>query len=158
MCPTIETLRGAALKRLLFITGAIVFGTVGAQAGELIETNTNARICRNEPCRVETFSGGYYVKGGTHPSKTGQKVKFEYKRRGSENWHRFGRTEESTRTFVSTDGTAFDRLNDGSRFREHFDIQGGFPHRRWVIRARFQRQDGYKASADRVPVRIAFGD
>jgi hypothetical protein len=145
------------LKRLLLV-GICATGLAVAQAGVLTETHTNARVCRNEPCHVETFSGGYFIKGRTSPSKQGQKVKFQYKRRGTHNWHTFGRGEGTNKTFYSVDGTPFDRLNDEHRFREHFDIGGGFPHRNWVLRARFIRQDGYAGSGHRVPVRIAFGD
>jgi hypothetical protein len=145
------------LKRSLLV-GICAAGLTIGPAGALIDTRTNARVCRNEPCHVETFSGGYFIKGSVNPSKPGQKVKFDYKRRGTHNWHSFGRGEDSNKVFVSTDGTPSDRLNERDRFREHFDIGGGFPHRNWVLRARFIRQDGYAGSGHRVPVRIAFGD
>ena len=128
-----------------------------APAAALVDTTTRGRVCRNEPCRLETFSGGYFFRGSTRPSETGQKVVFFYKRRGCCRWHRFG-TEGSNRVFVSTDGTPYDLINTEHRWREHFDVNGGFPHTRWVLKAQFLRQDGYERSSDRVRVRTVFGD
>ncbi len=136
---------------------ALMFPLV-ADAG-LRETTTRGRVCRNEPCHVETFSGGYFFRGTTRPSREGQIVAFSYKRRGSTNWHRFG-DKGSNKVFISVDGTPFDRINDDHRWREHFDINGftGYPHRRWILRAKFERQDGFASSAEWVRVRAAYGD
>ena len=62
--------------------------------------------------------------------------------------------------FISVDGTPTDRINKRRKWREHFDINGftGFPHRRWILKAKFIRQDGLKASSQWVRVRAAYGD
>lgn len=74
-------------------------------------------------------------------------------------WHRFGQ-EGSGKVFISPDGTTSDLINSDHEWREHFDINGftGYPHRRWVLRARFLRQDGYGGSAEWVRARAAYGD
>lgn len=147
--------RGTHSVRLIAVLVGITFLPGAASAG-LTETNTRGRVCRNEPCHIETFSGGYFFKGKTRPSEQGQKVKFFYKRRGRP-WRVFG-DPDSNKVFVSTDGTPYDRINDEHKWREHFDINGGFPHRRWILKAKFLRQEGYASSSEWVRVRVAYGD
>ncbi len=150
------------MKAKLLVVCMVVAGCVGATstAWGLKNTETRGRLCRNEPCHVETFSGGYYFKGTTRPSQQGQKVFFFYKRRGSNKWHLFGRGSDTKKPFYCPDGTPFDRINGDHRWRELVDINGftGYPHRRWVFRATFVRQDGYAASSTMVRVKAAYGD
>ena len=145
------------------IVSAISLVVFAAPASAGIDTTTTGHVCGNEPCHVETFSGGYFFTGKTRPSQRGQKVWFSYKRAGTHNWHQFGEQDPqgSRKVFISLDGTrSFDRITRDNRWREHFDINGftGFPHRRWVLRAVFPRQDGYSRSVEWVNVRAAYGD
>lgn len=141
-----------------FIAIGVCFALSSSAFG-LTPTNTTGRVCRNEPCRVETFSGGYTFRGATHPSLKGQIVKFSYRRRSSSNWHPFGR-RNSKKAFISLDGTPYDELNAHHRFRERFDINGfsGFPNRHWILRAKFIQQDGYEHSVEWVRVTAHYGD
>jgi hypothetical protein len=109
---------------------------------------------------METFSGGEAFKGATRPSEKGQKVTFEYRRRGSTRWRRLGTRSGGGKAFYSTDGTSFARVRSNGRWREHIDINGyrGYPQRRWVLRAKFLRQDGYRKSDVSVRVLAGYGD
>lgn len=149
-------IRPGRITVVLGMCSAILFANA---AVALTPTRTNGLICQDEPCHIETFSGGYIFRGITRPSQRGQKVVFEYKRAGSSTWHRFGQ-EGSGKVFISPDGTTSDLINSDHEWREHFDINGftGYPHRRWVLRARFLRQDGYGGSAEWVRARAAYGD
>jgi hypothetical protein len=124
------------------------------------KTKTTGKICRDEPCYLETFSGGDVFKGRTRPSDKGQKVVFEYRRRGSTKWHRLGTRSGGGKAFYSADGTSFTKLRSNGRWREHIDINGfrGYPQRRWVLRAKFLRQDGYRKSDVTVRVLAGYGD
>jgi hypothetical protein len=141
------------------VAAMLCLALAGSAAG-LTQTDTRGRVCphREEPCRVETFSGGYTFKGATHPSLDGQIVKFSYKRRGDHPWHKFGR-RNSDKAFISLDGTPYDELKD-HHFRERFDINGfeGFPNRHWILRAKFIQQDGYEHSVQWVRVTAHYGD
>ena len=150
------------MKRISMIGLAVIALSIvpPAMAGGLTKTETNGRICHNEPCHIETFSGGYFFRGNTRPSQRGQTIKFFYKRVGRQIWHQFGRPGSERKVFISVDGTPSDRINRRHKWREHFDINGftGFPHRRWILKAKFIRQDGMKASSEWVRVRAAYGD
>ncbi len=37
------------------------------------KTVTSGRICKKEPCHIETFSGGYFFKGRVRPSARGRR-------------------------------------------------------------------------------------
>ena len=124
------------------------------------KTVTSGRICKKEPCHIETFSGGYFFKGRVRPSARGQKVYFAYRRVSKTRWHRFGKGSSSKKVFVVTDGTTYDRVNRRGYYRELIDINGftGYPHRKWILRATFPPQGRYLKSAAKVRVRAAYGD
>ncbi len=136
------------------------FALISSAALALTSTTTHGRVCDDEPCHIETFSGGYVFKGRTRPSQRGQVVRFAFKRVGANKWHRFGRPGNTRKAFISPDGSPFDRINRHHTWREHFDINGfaGSPHRHWKLRARFIRQDGYRSSFEIVRVDAFYGD
>ena len=158
-----SSIKTFARRGLLPLTLASVtlYGVAGPASGA-IDTTTRGRVCRNEPCHVETFSGGYFFEGTTRPSQVGQKVWFSYKRAGTHvRWHQFGEPQDSRKVFISVDGSrSFDRITRDNHWREHFDINGftGYPHRHWILRAVFPRQDGFARSVEWVRVRAAYGD
>lgn len=160
---TTSTVLGMLLLLLASATSspANPSGSVTSKRVEPVrKTVTTGRICRKEPCHVETFSGGYFFKGRVRPSARGQKVYFAYRRVAKTRWHRFGKGSSSKKVFVVTDGTTYDRVNRRGQFRELIDINGftGYPHRKWVLRVTFPRQRQYLRSATKVRVRAAYGD
>jgi hypothetical protein len=149
--------------RAVVIVVACVVASTGSPSSSVpvaAKTKTTGKICRDEPCYIETFSGGDVFKGRTRPSEKGQKVVFEYRRRGSATWHRLGTRSGGGKAFYCTDGTSSTKLRSNGRWREHIDINGfrGYPKRRWVLRAKFLRQDSYRKSDVSVRVLAGYGD
>ena len=162
MRPT-STLLGILLLMFASVTAyaADITGSVPPKRVESVKkTVTSGRICKKEPCHIETFSGGYFFKGRVRPSARGQKVYFAYRRVSKTRWHRFGKGDSSKKVFVVTDGTTYDRVNRRGYYRELIDINGftGYPHRKWVLRATSPYQGRYLRSAAKVRVRAAYGD
>ena len=138
---------------------AAVFGLVLATlvpALALTKTTTWGKVCghRCPQRRLETF-GGYIFKGTTKPSRQGQIVRFAYKRPWEKRWHRFGRRRSQKAFERLTWGKPIARVNAYHRWRIFFA-----PYRtgRWVLRAKFIRQDGYASSSVKRRVRVIYSD
>ena len=144
------------VKRLIavMVFGVVVAGLAPASA--LTKTRTWGKVCghRCPQRRLETF-GGYVFKGTTKPSRWGQIVRFAYKRPWETRWHTFGRRRSQKAFKHLTPGKPIARVNAYHRWRIFFS-----PYRtgRWVVRARFIRQDGYASSSVKRWIRVFYGD
>lgn len=142
----------------LILAIALSFSFAAPPAPSLTDTTTRGRICGHK-CpqrRVETF-GGYVFKGRTNPSKRGQVVRFYFRKKGKSEWHQFGK--------YNTSGTnpAFRSLNVNRRYakvRSHRWRLVFAPYKpgRWVLKAKFLRQNGYTSSSVRRRVRVIYSE
>jgi hypothetical protein len=104
----------------------------------LIRTTTSGDVSDRS---MEQY-GGYTFKGKTKPSKRGQKVVFHYKRPNANKWRRF-------KVGLADGRNAF--------FLWKIWFTPGVKLGKWLLRAKFLRQDVYKASSvvRRVKVRAS---
>ena len=129
-----------------------------APALSLTDTSTKGRICGHK-CpqrRLETF-GGYTFKGRTNPSKRGQVVRFYFHKKGKSRWHQFGKYK------TSGINPAFRSLNVNRRYsRIRFHRWGlkfaPYKPGRWVLKAKFLRQNGYASSSVVKHVRVEYSE
>jgi hypothetical protein len=141
--------------RLLFVglvATSICLAPLPAWGGT--ETTTTGRV---NDRTMEQF-GGYTFKGKTRPSREGHLVVFHFKRRGTNNWRRFkvGPADGRNAFFVLDHERPRDRINGRHRWRTFF-TPGAKPGR-WVLRAKFIRQDGFGSSAVKQRVRVRLSD
>jgi hypothetical protein len=138
----------------------LIVGLIGVSgpAGALVDTRTRGHICTNH-CPDNSFGtfSAQTFKGSTRPSKSDQIVNFYYKREGTNEWHRFGREDPSgtSPAFKSLDGHAHAHMKYDHRWRFEFSA---YKEGRWVLMARFIRQDGYAASAVRKHVTVHYSE
>jgi hypothetical protein len=145
-------------KLLTLMLAVFLSFALAAPALSLTDTTTRGRVCGHK-CpqrRLETF-GGYVFKGRTKPSKRGQVVRFYFRRKGKSEWHQFGK--------YSTTGVnpAFRSLNANRRYakiRSHRWRVTFAPYRagRWILKAKFLKQNGYASSSVRKRVRVVYSE
>ena len=133
---------------VVFVVGLIGIGNVASAA---IDTETTGDVCGNgcPDHSFGTFSAQTY-KGATRPSEGDQIIKFYFKRKGTSKWHRFGRKDPNgtSPAFKSIEGHGLGHahIKDDGTWRFRFSA---YQEGRWVLMAKFHRQDGYAASAVR---------
>jgi hypothetical protein len=131
---------------------------IATPAGALFDTKTNGYICTNHcpDYSFGTFSAQTF-KGATRPSRSDQTVNFYYRREGTNEWHRFGREdpEGTSPAFKSLDGHAHAHIKNDNRWRFEFSA---YKEGRWVLMAKFVRQDGYAASSVRRHVTVHYSE
>jgi hypothetical protein len=141
----------------LMLAVALSF-SFAAPALSLTDTTTEGKICGHlcPQKRLETF-GGYVFKGRTKPSKRGQIVRFYFHKKGKSEWHQFGK--------YKTSGIypAFRSHNVNRRYAkvrsQRWSLRfGPYKPGRWVLKAKFFRQNGYASSSVIKHVRVVFSE
>lgn len=156
-----EHLRRASIGRRAAVLGGATLALAGlakpaasedvGTIGDAKRTETRGKVVAEGQIRAQQrleSVGSYEFRGRTEPSREGQRVIFAYRRLRGDEWRRF-----------HTDGHAFstrrdrpiDRISRNDRWRIDF-----VPYRtgRFVLRARFPRQDGFGRSATREHVEV----
>lgn len=143
---------------IVLLAGAV---SVASPAGALTDTRTRGDVCGNRcPDRsFETFSAQTF-KGSTRPSLSHQAVKFYFKREGTTGWRRFGSkdpegTSPAFKSLEESHGRAHAHIRNDHTWRLEFSA---YKEGRWVLMAKFERQDGYAASSVRRHVTVHFSD
>ena len=149
----------ATMTKLFKVTLAVVVClSFAAPALSLTDTTTRGKVCGHEcpQSRLETF-GGYVFKGRTKPSRRGQVVRFYFHKKGKSEWHQFGNYNTSgiNPAFRSHNANRRYAKVRSQRWRLRF---GPYKPGRWVLKAKFLRQDGYASSSVRKHVRVVFSE
>ncbi len=141
--------RAVAIALVVGVTAALL----GGSAQAITKTNTKGDVSDR---KMEQF-GGYTFKGSTRPSRRGQVVVFHFKRAGTNHWRKFktGPADGRNAFFILDHERPRDRIRN-HRWRVFF-TPGARPGR-WVLRARFLRQDGFASSNVKRWVRVRRSD
>jgi hypothetical protein len=142
------------MKRLLVGVIAASVSLAALPAWAVTETTTRGRV---NDRTMEQF-GAYTFKGTTRPSDKGHIVDFHFRPVGTERWRPFkvGPADGRNAFFVLDHNRPRDRINSRHRWKILF-TPGARPGR-WVLRARFIRQDGLARSAVKRWVRVRGSD
>jgi hypothetical protein len=141
----------------LMLAVALSF-SFASPALSLTDTTTRGKICGHE-CpqrRLETFSA-YVFKGRTKPSKRNQVVRFYFRKKGKSEWHQFGGYK------TSGVNPAFRSLIAKRRYakiRSHRWRLTFAPYKpgRWLLKAKFLKQNGLASSSVRKRVRVVYSE
>jgi hypothetical protein len=118
-----------------------------ATASARIDTTTTGRVCCPFIAGELENYGAYTFRGKTTPSRTGQFVKFQYKRPSGDRWRSFKvglGGSDGWGFYVLDKDTPRDRINRRDRWRILF--APSVKQRNWKIRALFPRQGEYERS------------
>ena len=138
-------------------------------ASAATDTNTSGRITSynyDRACYSDCalgVPGGSVFRGTTTPARAGHKVVFSYRRGPGHSWNRFegggccGRADRFNA--MNRAQRPYDFVDADGRWRMPFTPWDVCCRVHWQIRAKFLRQDGYRASQVVIPVHFTyFGD
>ncbi|MGH2701548.1 MAG: hypothetical protein ACRDJ2_07200 [Actinomycetota bacterium] len=135
------------------LAGIVIASLLAVPAQALTKTNTKGDVSDKD---MEQF-GGYTFKGSTRPSRRGQVVVFHFRRVGTNNWRGFktGPADGRNAFFILDHNRPRDLIKN---HRWKVFLTPGVRPGRWVLRAKFLRQDGLASSNVKRWVRVRGSD